>query len=52
MQRAGHEVQFTYQANPGEVWEEGEFWIEGSWHRGPRRIAWDPPVLRVPIPSP
>jgi len=31
MQRAGREVQFTYEANPGEVWEEGEFWIEVSW---------------------
>lgn len=25
------EVEFTYQANPGEVWEEDEFWIELSW---------------------
>ena len=33
------EVRFTYEANPGEVWEENEFWIElsarmdpdGSW---------------------
>jgi anaerobic selenocysteine-containing dehydrogenase len=32
-------VRFTYEANPGEVWEENEFWIElsvrmdpdGSW---------------------
>ncbi|HET9103883.1 MAG TPA: molybdopterin-dependent oxidoreductase [Solirubrobacteraceae bacterium] len=35
MQRAGREVQFTYQANPGEVWEEGEFWIELSWRADP-----------------
>lgn len=30
MERAGHPVRFTYEANPGEVWEENEFWIELS----------------------
>lgn len=30
MERAGKEVRFTYEANPGEVWEENEFWIELS----------------------
>jgi anaerobic selenocysteine-containing dehydrogenase len=30
MQRAGIEVNYTYEANPGEVWEENEFWIELS----------------------
>ncbi len=29
--RAGRSVQFTYETNPGEVWEEDEFWIELSW---------------------
>ena len=29
--RAGKPVEFTYQANPGEVWEEDEFWQELSW---------------------
>jgi hypothetical protein len=24
-------VDFTYQANPGEVWEKDEFWINLSW---------------------
>ncbi len=33
--RAGREVEFTYQANPGEVWEEDEFWIELSWRIDP-----------------
>ena len=27
----GEQVQFTYEVNPGEVWEEDEFWIELSW---------------------
>lgn len=27
----GKPVKFTYEANPGEVWEEDEFWIELSW---------------------
>jgi anaerobic selenocysteine-containing dehydrogenase len=35
MERTGHEVEFTYEANPGEVWEEGEFWIELSWRIDP-----------------
>jgi anaerobic selenocysteine-containing dehydrogenase len=35
MERLGHEVQFTYEANPGQVWEEGEFWIELSWRADP-----------------
>lgn len=29
--RRGQPVEFTYEANPGEVWEEDEFWIELSW---------------------
>ncbi|GJM36455.1 MAG: formate dehydrogenase [Saprospiraceae bacterium] len=33
--RAGKEVEFTYEVNPGEVWEEDEFWIELSWRMDP-----------------
>ncbi len=33
--RAGKNVNFTYEANPGEVWEEDEFWIELSWRMDP-----------------
>lgn len=33
--RAGKEVAFTYEVNPGEVWEEDEFWIELSWRLDP-----------------
>ena len=29
--RAGNITQFTHETNPGEVWEEDEFWIELSW---------------------
>ena len=29
--REGKEVEFTHEVNPGEVWEEDEFWIELSW---------------------
>jgi anaerobic selenocysteine-containing dehydrogenase len=35
MERLGRPVEFTYEANPGEVWEEGEFWIELSWRTDP-----------------
>lgn len=33
--RAGKPVTFTYEVNPGEVWEEDEFWIELSWRIDP-----------------
>ena len=29
--RDGKKVEFTFEVNPGEVWEEDEFWIELSW---------------------
>ena len=29
--RTGKKVKFTYEVNPGQVWEEDEFWIELSW---------------------
>ncbi len=34
-ERHGEPVSYTYQANPGEVWEEDEFWIELSWRIDP-----------------
>ncbi len=30
-ERAGETVEWTHEANPGEVWEEDEFWIALSW---------------------
>ncbi len=30
LERLGKEVEFTYEANPGQVWEENEFWIQLS----------------------
>ncbi len=30
MERLGRKVTFTYEANPGEVWEENEWWIQLS----------------------
>jgi anaerobic selenocysteine-containing dehydrogenase len=35
MERAGKKVRFTYEANPGEVWEETEFWVELSGRMDP-----------------
>ncbi|MBL4752501.1 MAG: molybdopterin-dependent oxidoreductase [Flavobacteriales bacterium] len=35
LRKNGKEVQHTYEANPGEVWEEDEFWIELSWRIDP-----------------
>jgi anaerobic selenocysteine-containing dehydrogenase len=34
-ERAGQTIDYTYQANPGEVWEENEFWLELSWRIDP-----------------
>ena len=31
----GKPVEHTYQANPGQVWEEDEFWMELSWRIDP-----------------
>ena len=33
--RAGKPTTFTYETNPGKVWEEDEFWIELSWRIDP-----------------
>jgi anaerobic selenocysteine-containing dehydrogenase len=34
-ERLGESFRFTHEANPGEVWEEDEFWIELSWRIDP-----------------
>ncbi|MDH5474465.1 MAG: molybdopterin-dependent oxidoreductase [Cyclobacteriaceae bacterium] len=33
--RRNQPFKFTYDVNPGEVWEEDEFWIELSWRIDP-----------------
>jgi anaerobic selenocysteine-containing dehydrogenase len=35
LELAGRPVTRSYEANPGEVWEENEFWIDLSWHIDP-----------------
>ena len=35
MERMGRAVSDTREANPGEVWEENEFWFELSWRIDP-----------------
>jgi anaerobic selenocysteine-containing dehydrogenase len=35
MERAGRTISRTWEANPGEVWEEAEFWIDLSWKLDP-----------------
>lgn len=34
-ERQGEHFEYTWEANPGEVWEEDEFWIELSWRIDP-----------------
>jgi anaerobic selenocysteine-containing dehydrogenase len=34
-ERQGEKFERTWEANPGEVWEEDEFWIELSWRIDP-----------------
>jgi anaerobic selenocysteine-containing dehydrogenase len=35
LERLGRRVESTRDANPGEVWEEDEFWIELTWRVDP-----------------
>ena len=35
MEKKGQKVAATHEANPGEVWEESEFWIALSWRIDP-----------------
>jgi anaerobic selenocysteine-containing dehydrogenase len=35
LERAGEVVERTWEANPGEVWEEAEFWVDLSWRMDP-----------------
>jgi anaerobic selenocysteine-containing dehydrogenase len=35
MEKMGKKVNRTYEANPGQVWEETEFWIDLSWEIDP-----------------
>lgn len=34
-EREGREIERTYETNPGEVWEEDEFWMDLSWRIDP-----------------
>lgn len=34
-EKRGERIEATWQANPGEVWEESEFWIALSWKIDP-----------------
>jgi len=34
-EKLGERFEYTYEANPGEVWEEDEWWIELSWRIDP-----------------
>ncbi len=34
-EKLGERFEYTHQANPGEVWEEDEFWTELSWRIDP-----------------
>lgn len=35
LERAGKSIARTHEANPGQVWEETEFWIDLSWEIDP-----------------
>ena len=35
MEKMGKQVNRTYEANPGQVWEETEFWVDLSWEIDP-----------------
>ena len=35
MEKAGIKIKHTYESNPGEVWEENEFWVDLTWKMDP-----------------
>ena len=35
MEKQGKKITHTHESNPGEVWEENEFWIALSWKIDP-----------------
>jgi anaerobic selenocysteine-containing dehydrogenase len=35
LEKQGQRVEHTWEANPGEVWEEAEFWVALSWKIDP-----------------
>ena len=34
-EKRGDTINFTYESNPGEVWEESEFWVALTWRIDP-----------------
>ena len=50
-EKRGETINATYEANPGEVWEENEFWIALTLEDRSRRLARHPQVLRVAVPA-
>ena len=48
-ERAGEKFEYTYQANPGEVWEEDEFWINLSWAIDPDGSMGIRQVVRIAV---
>ena len=49
-ERRGETFRFTYETNPGEVWEEDEFWIELSWRIDPDGALGIRQLVRVALP--
>ena len=47
-ERLGEEITDTRQVNPGEVWEENEFWIELTWRNDPDGSLGLPEVFESP----
>ena len=50
-EKKGEKIELTHDSNPGEVWEESEFWIALSWKIDPDGVARHPQVLRIAVPS-
>ena len=50
-EKLGHDVTDTRDANPGDVWEENEFWDRAVVADRPGRLDGHPAALRVPVPA-
>ena len=50
-EKRGEPQTATHESNPGEVWEESEFWVALSWKIDPDGALGHPQVLREPVSS-
>ena len=51
MEKKGKKVTHTHESNPGEVWEESEFWVALSWRIDPDGSLGIRKYFRIAVPA-